>query len=153
MKIINHKVVGIHYTLKDASGDQLDTSDGGDPLRYLHGAGNIVEGLEKALTDKEKGDQVQVVVEPAEGYGEYNEGLKQSVPKAAFEGVDTIEVGAQFEAQSDNGAVSVVVTEVSEDTVVVDGNHPLAGQALHFDVTITDVRDASEEEIAHGHVH
>ena len=153
MKIADQKVVSIHYTLTDASGEQLDSSVDGDPLRYLHGVGNIVEGLEKALIDKEQGDALQVVVEPAEGYGDYNDGLKQTVPKAAFEGVDNIEVGAQFQAQSDQGAVSVVVTEVSDENVVVDGNHPLAGETLHFDVTVTEVRDASEEEIAHGHEH
>jgi len=153
MKIADQKVVGIHYTLTDKEGKQLDSSEGGEPLMYLHGAGNIVEGLESALTDKEQGDQLNVVVEPAQGYGDYNEGLKQEVPKSAFQGVDRIEVGAQFQAQSDQGAVSVTVVEVSDDSVVVDGNHPLAGQALHFDVTVTEVRDASDEEIAHGHVH
>lgn len=153
MKIADQKVVGIHYTLTSAEGEKLDSSEGKEPLRYLHGAGNIIAGLENALLDKTVGEQLNVVVQPAEGYGEYNEGLKQEVPKSAFQGVESIEVGAQFQAQSDRGPISVIVTEVSEETVVVDGNHPLAGQELHFDVTITDVRDASAEEIDHGHVH
>ncbi|MGB5325445.1 MAG: peptidylprolyl isomerase [Pseudomonadales bacterium] len=153
MKIANNTVVGIHYTLCNAEGEQLDSSEGGEPLQYLHGAGNIVAGLENALADKGAGDSLTVVVQPEEGYGVYNEGLVQSVPRALFQGVDEIAVGARFEAQSDQGPISVVVTEVEEDSIVVDGNHPLAGKALHFDVTVTEVREASAEEIDHGHVH
>lgn len=153
MKIANNTVVSIHYTLNNADGEQLDSSEGGDPLNYLHGAGNIVAGLENALTDKSAGDSLQVVVSPEEGYGEYNDGLVQSVDRDLFQGVDKIEVGARFEAQSEQGPISVVVTDVKEDAIVVDGNHPLAGEALHFDVTVADVREASAEEIDHGHVH
>lgn len=153
MKIGNNKVVGIHYTLSNDAGEQLDSSEGSEPLHYLHGAGNIVVGLENALADKSTGDSLTVVVQPEEGYGERNEGLVQSVPRTLFQGVDTIEVGSRFEAQSEQGPISVVVTEVEEENIVVDGNHPLAGQALHFDVTVTEVREASAEEIDHGHVH
>ncbi len=153
MKIAQNSVVSIHYTLKNSDGDVLDSSVGDEPLNYLHGAGNIIPGLENALIDKEKGEALDVVVTPDEGYGEYNEQLVQSVPRSSFEGVETIEVGARFQAESNNGPVSVVVTSVDDDAVVVDGNHPLAGQTLHFSVTIETIRDASEEEISHGHVH
>lgn len=153
MKIAENTVVAIHYTLSNAEGEKLDSSEGSDPLLYLHGAGNIVKGLENALVDKSAGDSLQVVVTPEEGYGEYNDGLVQAVPRELFQGVDEIEVGSRFEAQSDHGPISVVVTEVQEESIVVDGNHPLAGQSLHFDVKVTEVRKASDEEIAHGHAH
>lgn len=147
-------VVSIHYTLTNDDGETLDSSAGRDPLMYLHGAQNIIPGLEKALTGKDVGDQVQVSVPPAEGYGEVDAELVQSVPRAAFEGIDQVEPGMQFEARSPEGGSSIVVVkEVSDDDVVIDGNHPLAGQTLHFDVTIEEVRDATDEELAHGHVH
>ena len=153
MKIAQNSVVSIHYTLKNSDGDVLDSSVGDEPLNYLHGAGNIVPGLENALVEKKEGDQLDVVVKPDEGYGEYNEQLVQNVPRSSFEGVEKIEVGARFQAESNNGPVSVVVTTVDDESVVVDGNHPLAGQTLHFAVTIEKIREASEEELSHGHVH
>lgn len=154
MQIAENKVAFIHYTLTDNDGQTLDSSEGGDPLGYLHGAGNIIPGLEKALEGKETGEKVNVKVEPAEGYGERNEDLVQEVPRAAFEGVDHVEPGMQFEAQSPDGnVVRVTVTEVGDDQVTVDANHPLAGQTLNFDVEVAEVRDATEEEQSHGHVH
>lgn len=154
MQIAENKVATIHYTLTDNDGQTLDSSSGGDPLAYLHGAGNIIPGLEKALEGKVEGDTVSVTVEPGEGYGERNEDLVQSVPRAAFEGVDNVEAGMQFEAQSPDGnVVRVTVTEVGDDQVTVDANHPLAGQTLNFDVEVAEVREASEEEKGHGHVH
>lgn len=153
MKVANQSVVSIHYTLKNSAGEVLDSSEGQEPLVYLHGAGNIISGLEDALADKAVGDQLNVVIAATDGYGEYSDDLVQRVPLTAFQGVENVEVGARFQAQTESGPVSVVVTEVDEESVVVDSNHPLAGQELHFDVSVAEVRAASEEEIAHGHVH
>lgn len=154
MKIANDCVVAIHYTLTDESGQQLDSSAGGEPLIYLHGHGGIIPGLENELTDKAKGDTLTVVVQPADGYGDFNPDMLQQVPREAFQGVDSIEAGMQFQAQGEGGQMQmVVVREVTDETVLVDGNHPLAGQVLNFDVSIESVREASTEEIEHGHVH
>lgn len=152
MTIKKHSVVSIDYELKDVEGNMLDQSQG-EPLVYLHGSGNIIIGLEEQLEGKAVGDQVSAVVEPDKGYGQPVEALIQSVPKSAFGGVDNIEVGMRFQAETEQGAVPVQVTKIENDMVTVDGNHPLAGQVLHFDVSIKDVRDASEEEIEHGHAH
>ena len=153
MTVANNKVVSLHYTLKDSEGDSIDSSLGEEPLAYLHGASNIVPGLEKELLGKSVGDKLEVQVSAEEGYGEYNPGLKQTVSRDMFEQAEGIEVGAQFQASTEQGPVSVVVTEVSETDITVDGNHPLAGQDLFFDVEIVEIRDASAEEIDHGHVH
>lgn len=154
MKIANDCVVAIHYTLTNEDGEQLDSSAGGEPLTYLHGHGGIIPGLENELTDKEKGDSLNVVVQPAEGYGDFNPDMLQQVPREAFQGVESIEPGMQFQAQGEGGQMQmVVVREVTEEAVLVDGNHPLAGQVLNFDVSIEAVREASAEEIEHGHVH
>ena len=147
-------VVSMHYTLTDNEGNVLDSSEGGEPLTYLHGAGNIIPGLEKALVGKVEGDTQQVTVQPAEGYGEVMSELMQTVDKAAFQGVESVEVGMSFEAQTSDGSVQhIVVSKVDGDQVTVDANHPLAGVVLNFDVEIISVREATEEEIAHGHVH
>jgi FKBP-type peptidyl-prolyl cis-trans isomerase SlyD len=154
MLVAQDKVVLIHYTLRNDAGSVLDSSAGGDPLAYIHGQGNIIPGLEKALEGKQKGDKVNVRVEPAEGYGVRDDSLLQKVPRRAFGSVAKIEPGMQFHAQTSQGHTRVVtVTHVQGDMVTVDGNHPLAGENLHFDVEITEVRDATEEEQAHGHVH
>ena len=153
MQIAERCVASFHYTLTDDAGTVIDSSEGREPLAYLHGAGNIVPGLEKAMTGRAAGDQFKVTVAPEEGYGVRNEQLIQTVPREAFQGVDKIEPGMRFQAQTQNGPVNVEVTEVADATVTIDGNHPLAGKALHFDVTVADVREASEEEMSHGHVH
>lgn len=153
MQVSENKVVSIHYTLKNDAGEVIDSSTGRDPLTYLHGAGNIIPGLEKALAGKDSGEHVDVSIAPEEAYGARNESLIQSVPKAAFEGVDRIEPGMQFQAQTPSGMQVLTVVEVKDDEVVVDGNHPLAGQTLHFSVDIAEVRDATEEELSHGHAH
>ncbi|MFT5034029.1 MAG: FKBP-type peptidyl-prolyl cis-trans isomerase SlyD [Bermanella sp.] len=154
MKIANDCAVAIHYTLTDEEGKQLDSSADGEPLTYLHGHGGIIPGLESALTDKAKGDSLKVVVQPEDGYGELNPDMLQQVPLEAFQGVESIEAGMQFQAEGDGGQMQmVVVREVTDETVLVDGNHPLAGQVLNFDVTIETVREASAEELEHGHVH
>jgi len=153
MKVAQDKVVSIHYTLKDDSGQVLDQSAADEPLAYLHGNGNLVPGLEKALEGKQAGDKVSVAVAPAEGYGERDERMVQTVPRDAFRGVEAILPGMRFNAQSDHGVHTVVVTKVERDTVTVDGNHPLAGQTLHFEVEVGEVREPSAEELDHGHVH
>lgn len=152
--IEQNKVVGISYTLTNDVGEVLDQSPEGQPLTYLAGAGNIIPGLEKALEGKAVGDEVEVTVPAAEAYGERNPEMVQEVPRSAFQGVDDIQVGMQFNASGAEGQqVSVMVVEVAPETVTVDANHPLAGQDLTFDVKIESVRDAAEDEIAHGHVH
>ena len=153
MQIASDAVVSIHYTLTDDSGATLDSSAGGEPLAYLHGKGNLIPGLENALVGKQAGDKLQVKVAPAEGYGEYDKALLQNVPRRSFKGVGNVQVGMQFQVQSPQGPRAVTVTRVAGDMVTVDGNHPLAGKNLNFDIEITDVRVASEEELAHGHVH
>lgn len=147
-------VVSMHYTLTDNDGKVLDSSEGAEPLSYLHGAGNIIPGLETALIGKVADDELKVTVEPKEGYGELIPELIQKVNKSAFEGVDNLEPGMAFEAQGPDGQVQrVVISAVEGDEVTVNGNHPLAGVTLNFDVKIVGVRDATEEEITHGHVH
>ena len=152
--IKQNSVVTINYTLKDAQGEVLDSSEGQEPLVYLHGAKNIIVGLEEALLGKATGDQVSAVVSAEKGYGELIEALIQTVPKEAFgDEIDKVDVGMRFQAETEQGPVPVVVTAMDDSMVTVDGNHPLAGKELHFDVTIADIRDASAEEIEHGHVH
>jgi len=152
MRIGQHSVVSIDYTLTDKNGDLVDSSKGQEPLAYIHGTGSIVVGLEEALEGKEKGALVKVSVPPAKGYGERDEKLAQKVPRSMFD-VKDLEPGMRFHAQADHGSHVVTVTAVDEDTVTVDANHPLAGETLNFEVTVVDVREATKEEMAHGHVH
>ena len=152
MTVENGKVVSFHYTLTNAQGDVLDQSQE-HPMPYLHGAGNIIPGLEKELAGKKVGDKLTVNVPAAEAYGEYHEQLVNDVPREAFRGVDQIEPGMQFQANTPEGVQVITVKAVNGETVTVDANHPLAGQDLNFDVEIVEVREATEEESAHGHVH
>lgn len=153
MQIQQNSVVTLHYTLKDNDGNIIDQSDDGSFL-YLHGAMNIIPGLENALTGKSAGDEFSVKVSPQEGYGEKDEARIQEVPKEMFDNADEIQPGVQFHAQGPDGsAVVVTVVEVKDEAVVIDGNHALAGKDLNFAVKVVDVREASEEEISHGHVH
>lgn len=150
----DNRVVSMHYKLTLDDGAVLDSSQGSDPLSYLHGAGNIVSGLEKALVGKVVGDSLKVTVEPDEGYGEFNADLVQTVPRQAFQGVESVESGMAFQAQAPDGSVQqIMVKDVEGDEVTIDANHPLAGVVLHFDVEVVGVREATEEEMAHGHVH
>lgn len=154
MLIARNKVVRIDYTLTNDANDVLDSSRGGEPLTYLHGAGNIIPGLENALEGKRTGDSLNVRVAPADAYGERDDRMVQSVPREMFEDSGEIETGMQFHSADEQGNVTVVtVTEVTSDTITVDANHPLAGVPLNFAVTIVEVRDASPEEMTHGHVH
>jgi FKBP-type peptidyl-prolyl cis-trans isomerase SlyD len=153
MQISDSKVVTLNYTLKDDDGNLIDQSQDGQ-FAYLHGAQNIIPGLENALTDKAKGDKVNVRIEPKDGYGERNENMIQNVDRAMFDVEEELQVGQQFNAQSPDGQMlTVTITQVEGDEVTVDGNHPLAGVHLNFDVEVMDVRDASAEEVDHGHVH
>ncbi len=153
MKNTENPVVSIHYTLTNKAGEQLDSSIGAEPLSYLHGAGNIIPGLEKALSESSVGDKLTVTIEPADAYGERNEDQIQSVPKSMFQGIDKIEVGMQFQADSSHGPAIVTITKVEGDNVTIDGNHPLAGEQLTFEVEVMEIRPATETEIEHGHIH
>lgn len=153
MQIAERCVASFHYTLTNEEGEIIDSSSGREPLAYLHGAGNIVQGLEQEMTGKRAGDTFNVVVPPELGYGLHHEALLQKVPREAFQGVDEIEPGMQFHANGPNGPMAVTVAEVDGETVTIDGNHPLAGETLHFAIEVTEVREATEEELAHGHVH
>ena len=154
MLIAANKAVSIDYTLTNDAGEVIDSSAGGAPLVYLHGAGNIIAGLEKALVGKQVGDELDVSVEPEEAYGEYSAELVAVLDRAMFEGVDELEVGMQFHASAPDGGMQVVtIRDIEGNDVTVDGNHPLAGQRLSFDVKVVQVREASPEEIAHGHIH
>lgn len=152
MNIENNKVAMIEYTLTDDQGEQIDASNG-NPLAYLHGHGNLIPGLEKQLEGKTVGDKFTAKVAAADAYGERVGALVQTVGKEMFQGVEELEVGMRFEAQSEQGMHSVEVTAVEGDQVTVDGNHPLAGLALTFDVEVTGLRESTAEEVEHGHAH
>ncbi|RLD16787.1 peptidylprolyl isomerase [candidate division KSB1 bacterium] len=153
MQVSENTVVSIHYTLKDDNGQTVDSSVGKEPLSYLHGRRNIISGLENALTGKNVGDKLNVTVPPEEAYGNYDEALIQVLPREAFGGVEDIQVGMQFYSESPEGVQMITIKNVDGDQITVDANHPLAGQTLYFDVEIMDVREATEEELQHGHVH
>lgn len=150
---MTQKVVSFHYTLKDDKGAVLESSHGDDPMSFLEGVGQIIPGLERELKGLKQGDKKSVNVPAAEAYGEFDEALVVEVPRSAIPKKE-VAVGDQFHAQGDDGEPRVViVTEVTDSTVTVDGNHPLSGQDLSFDVEITEIRDATKEEIEHGHAH
>lgn len=153
MQVTQDAVVSIHYTLTDDEGTTLDSSAGSEPLAYLHGNGNLIPGLERELEGKSAGDKLTVKIAPADAYGEYDKGLVQRIPRRALKGISDVQVGMQLTAQSPDGNQQVTVTQVAGDMVTIDANHPLAGKNLNFDVEVTDVRAATEEELAHGHVH
>jgi FKBP-type peptidyl-prolyl cis-trans isomerase SlyD len=147
------RVVTIHYTLKDDAGAVLDSSAGGEPLAYIQGHGNLVPGLERALEGQQEGSSLTVVVAPADGYGKRDASLVQRVPKRSLQGAGVVKKGMQFHARTDGGVRLVTVTAVMGDMVTLDGNHPLADQTLHFEVQVVGVREATAEELEHGHVH
>jgi FKBP-type peptidyl-prolyl cis-trans isomerase SlyD len=147
------RVVLIHYTLKDDKGGVIDSSAGGEPLAYIQGHGNLVPGLEKALEGKQDGNTLAVSIAPADGYGIRDAALVQRVPKRSLQGSGEIKKGMQFQARTDDGMRLFTVTAVVGDMVTLDGNHPLADQTLNFDVEVVSVREATTEELEHGHVH
>ena len=152
MTIEKNKVVSIDYRLVDDEGELIDSSEGGEPLVYLHGNGNIIAGLERQLEGKNSGESLSCVISAVDGYGERDDSLVFTVGKDEFEGTE-IAVGMQFEAHGEDGAQIVTVVGIDGDEVKVDANHPLAGENLHFAIKIVEVRDASAEELSHGHVH
>ena len=153
MSITQDQVVSIRYILRDDGGEVIDRSADGEPLAYLHGHGNLIPGLERELAGKSVGDKLQVKIAPADGYGEHDRALVQQVPRRALKGVGQLRVGLRLQAQTPDGPRAVTVTQLNGDMVTLDGNHPLAGKTLHFQVEVAAVRAATEEELAHGHVH
>ncbi len=153
MQISTGKVVSIDYTLTDDKQQILDTSEGGEPLVYLQGVGQIIAGLEKELEGKKDGDSLKVKVAPENGYGLRDDAKIVQVSRKQIQGDEELKEGMQLQASGPQGHQVVTITKIAGDEVTIDGNHPLAGQTLHFDVTVRDVRDATKEEMDHGHVH
>lgn len=152
MQINDNCVVTIHYSVKTLEGDVIDDSENTEPMTFIQGSHYMIQGLEEALTDKKKGDKFEVKIEPEKAYGHRQDQLVQEVPISMFEGMD-VDVGMSFRATTDQGEQSVIIIDKDDEFVTVDGNHPLSGLDLVFSVSIEDVRPATEEEIAHGHVH
>ena len=153
MKIAIKKVIGMHYTLTNSSGEELDSSVGKEPLYYLHGFGNIVSGLEEALLGKRKGDKISVSIPPEKGYGVLDDKNMLQVEKKQFEGAENIKVGMEIQTQGKKGLQLFVVSKIFGETIILDGNHPLAGETLNFEVEILEARNASHQELEHVHVH
>ena len=153
MNIEKDKVASIDYTLTNDHGEVLDSSSGREPLAYLHGNGGLIPGLEKELEGKVKGDKLVAIIAPDQAYGVYSDELIQEIPLENFQDAGEVKVGAQFQVQNEHEVRIATVMEVSETAARVDLNHPLAGETLHFDVEIMDVREPTKEELEHGHVH
>jgi FKBP-type peptidyl-prolyl cis-trans isomerase SlyD len=153
MQITNGKVASFHYTLTNDQGEILDSSEGHDPLSYIHGYRMIIPGLEKALNGKSAGDTFNVTVDPQEAYGERHEDLIQDISRGVFPEDKEIVPGMKFHAQTEDGTQIITVVEVGDEQITIDANHPLAGERLTFDIEVTGIRDATEEEKSHGHVH
>jgi FKBP-type peptidyl-prolyl cis-trans isomerase SlyD len=153
VQIARNRVVSIRYTLRDEQGAVIGSSGSRGPHSYLHGKGNIILGLERALVGKGAGDRVEVTVPPEQGYGARDERLVQVVPRARFAEGANLSPGMQLRTSGPRGTGVVTVVKVERDFVTVDGNHPLAGRTLHFSVEVAEVRKATHEEISHGHVH
>ncbi|OTA15465.1 FKBP-type peptidyl-prolyl cis-trans isomerase [Xenorhabdus vietnamensis] len=153
MKVAKDLVVSLAYQVRTEDGVLVDESPVSAPLDYLHGRGSLISGLEKALEGREAGERFDVSVEADDAYGQYDDSLVQRAPKDVFVGVDDLQVGMRFLADTDQGPIPVEITAIEGDEVVVDANHMLAGQNLKFNVEIIAIREATEEELAHGHVH
>ena len=153
MQISKDKVVSIDYTLTDSKGEVLDSSSKGHPLQYIQGQGHLIPGLEKVLEGKKTGDSLKAQIPASEGYGARDESLMQTLSKESFGEIPDLKVGMELEAESDEGVRVITVVGIEGDEVIVDGNHPLAGMDLHFDVTVVGVREATKDELGHGHVH
>ena len=152
MVVGKNSVVTLHYKMKNAEGQVLDSTESRGPLLYMHGIDPLLPGLQKALEGKEKGANVNVTLQPADAFGVRDERLVQSVPRSAFQAAE-VKVGSQFQASNEGRQLVYTVTKMEGDTITVDGNHGLAGQTITFEVSIQDVRVATPDEIAHGHVH
>jgi FKBP-type peptidyl-prolyl cis-trans isomerase SlyD len=153
MNISKNKVVNIHYTLSDKEGQVLDSSKNSDPLAYIHGIGALIPGLETELEGKAVGDKLLAVIQPSDAYGEWDTNKQHVVSKQGFKGDEELKVGMRVQVDTGQGHAVAVVTSIEGEEVTLDLNHPLAGMTLHFDVEVTDVREASQEELDHGHVH
>ncbi|NMP33412.1 peptidylprolyl isomerase [Thalassotalea sp. M1531] len=153
MQISKDKVVQFHYTIKDEAGEQVDTSTTGDPMAYLHGHNNMIVGVESALEGKTKGDKFSVVVEPKDGYGERQDDAIQRIPTKHLQGAKNWKPGMVAVVHTEQGQRQVTVLKVGRFMVTCDLNPPLAGKTLDFDIEVVDVRDATEEEVSHGHAH
>ena len=153
MQVADNMAVSIHYTLTNDEGEVIDSSEGNEPLVYLHGGGNIISGLEKALHGKAVGEKFNVRIDAEDAYGEFMDDRIQVISRDMFEGVDEIEVGMQFHADVSSGPGVITVVNVDGDDITIDGNHPLAGVPLTFAVEVIEIRPASREELAHGHIH
>ena len=153
MQISKNKVVLINYKLTDHNGDVIDSSEGKEPLAYLHGHGGLISGLEEELEMKSVNDSFSVSISPEKGYGLRDESLVQKIPRQQFEMSDQLKLGMQFQAQNEYGSQIITITKIEGDSITIDANHPLAGEVLNFDVTVEGIRDATAEEIEHGHIH
>jgi FKBP-type peptidyl-prolyl cis-trans isomerase SlyD len=153
MKISDKMAVSIHYTLTNSAGEKLDSSRGEEPMVYLQGYGQIITGLENALKGKGIGDKFNTTIAPADAYGELREDMLKVVSMSMFEGMDKVEVGMQFHADANQGVDVVTVTKIDGDQITIDGNHPMAGEALTFDVEVMDIRPATADELSHQHIH
>ena len=155
MSLTKNQVASVAYTLENGEGDVLDQASKDSPMTFLHGVGGMIPGFEKALEGKDIGDSFSIVIEAEDAYGERDDTLTQDVARSMFGDVsdDQLGKGAQFQMQTDRGVEVITVISADADIVKVDANHPLAGMTLHFDVEILDIRDATEEELEHGHVH
>jgi FKBP-type peptidyl-prolyl cis-trans isomerase SlyD len=153
MQVEKNKVVAIDYTLKDDDGAVLDTSEGREPLSYIQGTGNLIPGVENALEGKSSGERVEITVPPETGYGVRDDSLMLKIERDKFGEIEDLKEGLRFRMETPDGPMIFTVLEVEDAEVLVDGNHPLAGMTLNFDITIQSIRDATEEELEHGHVH
>ena len=153
MTTLQNKVIEIHYILKDKNGELLDSSQGQAPLAFIHGTGNIILGLEKELENRKVGDKFNATIQPAEAYGIRDEKLIQTVPLSNFKDKTQVKLHNQFRVETKEGPRLATITKIEDEKVTIDQNHPLAGEELHFEVEVMTIRDATEEEISHGHVH
>ena len=154
MTVKKDAVVEMHYTLKNDAGEVVDSSKGQDPMPFIQGRGNIIPGLEKALEGMKVGDTCDVSVKPEDGYGVHHAEGIQEIPKEALQGIENLEIGMELQSQDEQGNPFIVrVEEIKDDVVIINANHPLSGQTLHFNVSIESVREATADELEHGHVH
>lgn len=153
MVIEQNKVVSLNYTLKNSEGLLIDTSEGREPLVYLHGVGGLIPGLESELEGKTAGTKMNVVISPEDAYGKRQAELMHVVPKDGFQGDEEMKEGMQVQLETENGPTVATIAKIEGEEVTLDLNHPLADMELHFDVSIEEIRDASADELSHGHAH